>query len=249
MEITSTERAIDCERVSYQPYGEMILQSITGSFRKNKITALIGPSGAGKSSLLTLFNGLKPLTSGNIFIHGKSIQTYDPLHLRTTVGLAFQDAKMIPGTVRQNLALPLTLQGDNLKKSTALHLLQLVQLDESILNRDVRHLSGGQAQRLSLARTLVNRPSILLLDEITASLDPHTTIEIQQLIMSIQRKYKTTIIWITHDLTEAKQVADDVWVMVDGRLIEKGPITLLEKTTNPLVKNFLIGDNIWTSQT
>src|SRR5690606_12684608 len=119
------------------------------------ITTLVGPSGAGKSTLLKLCNGLLSHDSGEIYIKGKDIHSYEPVQLRRIVGIALQNAPMVSGTVLQNLALPLKLQSKKLEEKTAKELLDDVGLEAEFLHRDVRDLSGGQRQKVSIARTLV----------------------------------------------------------------------------------------------
>jgi len=91
-----------------------------------------------------------------------------------------------------------------------------------MLQKNVQDLSGGQKQRLALARTLVNRPSILLLDEITSALDPSSVREIEELILSIHKAENTTILWVTHDLEQARRVGTECWLIVNGELVEQG---------------------------
>lgn len=234
--------AIYFDEVTYEKKGEKIINGVTGGFRKSKITAIVGPSGAGKTSVLMLCNGLKHASSGNIYINGKLIDTFQPQTLRRTVGLAFQDAKMIVGTARKNLALPLTLQQKQLTTQIGEQLLKVVGLEPQLLKMNVRELSGGERQRLALARTLVNQPDILLLDEITASLDQLAAKEIEQLILSINKKNGTTIIWITHDLEQAKRVANYVWIMMNGQLYESGAISVLQHPKHDAVKQFVQGE-------
>ena len=121
------------------------------------------------------------------------------LQLRRHVGIALQSAPMIKGTVFQNLALPLELQGKKLAEQEAIGPLEDVGLEQSFLHHKTDDLSGGQRQKVSIARTLINRSDILLLDEITSALDRTSLHEIEQLIVKINRKYGTTIIWITHN--------------------------------------------------
>lgn len=241
MENSLIDAAIYFEQISYQKNNDTILSNITGMIPKGKITTLVGPSGAGKTSLLKLCNGLKSPSSGEIHINNHRIETYDPLSLRRHVGLALQQATMIYGTVMKNLALPLTLQNKHLTETEAKKLLTRVGLDTKLLSRHVNDLSGGQRQKLSIARTLVNQPQILLLDEITSSLDPISVEEIEELIHRINKEYRTTIVWITHDLEQARKMGHYVWVMMDGQLIESGPITLLDNPKTDAVKQFLKG--------
>lgn len=218
-----------------------ILKNITGSFPKGKITTLVGPSGAGKTTLLKMCNGLISPTSGDIFIHNKPISTYEPVELRRHVGIALQSAPMINGTVYHNLALPLELQGKKLDEQDAIAFLEDVGLDKLFLHRKTKDLSGGQRQKVSIARTLVNHSEILLLDEITSALDRSSLHEIEELIVKINRKYDTTIIWITHNLEQAMSIGDYTWVLMDGQVIETGESDLLKSPTNELVKQFVQG--------
>jgi putative ABC transport system ATP-binding protein len=102
-------------------------------------------------------------------------------------------------------------------------------------------LSGGQRQKVSIARTLVNKPEILLMDEITSSLDRASKLEVEELISKINRKYKTTIIWITHNLQQALEIGDYTWVMMDGQVVETGESSLLEDPQNQRAKEFVKG--------
>lgn len=115
-------------------------------------------------------------------------------------------------------------------------------MEPEFLSRDARDLSGGQRQKLSIARTLINEPEILLLDEITSSLDRISRHDIEQLILKINREYKTTIIWITHSIGQARALGDYTWVMIDGRVIESGESSLLDNPKNKEVQHFIKGE-------
>lgn len=234
------QAAITLQDVSYETEENKIIQGITGTFNKGKITAIIGPSGAGKTTLFRLCNGLLSPSDGNILIDGKDILTFDPVSLRRQVGIILQQAIMLEGSVRDNLALPLQLAGKELDKNEAERMIQVVGLDLDILDRNSRDLSGGQKQKVSIARTLLNEPEILLLDEITSSLDRVSKQDIEKLITQINRETGTTVIWITHNLEQAKSVANEVWVMIEGRVAEAGPIEILEHPENVDVKYFVM---------
>jgi len=233
--------ALHFHDVNYSIGDIHILKNITGSFPKGKITTLVGPSGAGKTTLLKLCNGLIPSTSGHIFIHDKSISTYEPVDLRRHIGIALQSAPMIKGTVYHNLALPMELQGKKLPERDAIKILEDVGLDVQFLHRETNDLSGGQRQKVSIARTLINRSEILLLDEITSALDRTSLHEIEELIVKINRTYGTTIIWITHNLEQALSIGDYTWVLMNGQVIETGESDLLNSPTNEFVKQFVQG--------
>ncbi|MEK5068367.1 ABC transporter ATP-binding protein [Sporosarcina sp. FSL K6-1508] len=235
------EPALHFHNVNYSIDDVHILKNITGSFPKGKITTLVGPSGAGKTTLLKLCNGLISPTSGEIYIHEKPILTYEPVELRRHVGIALQSAPMIKGTVFHNLALPLELQGEKMPEQNAVEILEDVGLDKQFLHRKTDDLSGGQRQKVSIARTLINRSEILLLDEITSALDRSSLHEIEELIVKINRKYGVTIIWITHNLQQALSIGDYTWVLMDGKVIETGKSDLLKSPTNEFVKQFVQG--------
>lgn len=234
--------AIHFHQVQYSVENLHILKSVTGSFPEGRITTLVGPSGAGKSTLLKLCNGLLSADSGDIFIQDKNINDYEPVELRRKVGIALQSAPMVRGTIFQNLSLPMTLQGKTLSEAEAADLLEDVGLKKDLLHRNTKDLSGGQRQKVSIARTLVNRPPILLLDEITSSLDRTSTQDIEELIVKINRKYGTTMIWITHNLKQAIDVGDYTWVMMEGEVVETGESELLKAPENERVQRFVKGE-------
>lgn len=234
--------AIKFKNVNYSDGKLPILKNINGFFPKAKITTIVGPSGAGKTTLFRLCNGLISPSSGEIIVNERDINYYEPTQLRRTVGLALQRATMLRGNVFKNLSMPRILQDKRLHKNEAKELLNDVGLDPNILERNVKDLSGGQRQKVSIARTLVNKPNILLLDEITSSLDQVSQLDIETLIKQLNEKYKVTIIWITHNLQQARSVGDYTWVMMDGQLVESGEISLLHHPQHAKVKRFIKGE-------
>ncbi|MEN1969500.1 phosphate ABC transporter ATP-binding protein [Lentibacillus sp. N15] len=240
--VTKEQAAIRFNEVNYNAGDMPILKNITGEFTQGRITTVVGPSGTGKTTLFKLCNGLLSPDSGDIHINDKHIDSYDPVELRRTVGLALQSATMLPGSVRKNLALPLELQGKHLADEKAKEFLTMVGLDEKILQRNAKELSGGQRQKLSVARTLVNQPDILLLDEITSSLDQVSKQDMEKLIRNINHEYGTTIIWITHNLEQARAVGDDAWAMMGGEVLETGDSSFLHHPKNEKISRFVKGE-------
>lgn len=239
---TEFEPIITFKNVTFSDRNVPIIKNISGSFAKGKITTLVGPSGAGKTTLFRLCNGLISPDSGQIIINNKPIDEYDPIILRRKIGLALQSATMLSGSVYKNLSLPLTLKGETLPEDDAKELLEDVSLGKDFLNRNINDLSGGQKQKVSIARTLVNRPKVLLLDEITSSLDRISQHDIEELIQKINRKYGTTIVWITHNLDQALTIGDYSWVMMAGEVIETGKSEFLNNPNDERVKRFIKGD-------
>lgn len=226
---------IQFKNVSHDP----ILKNITGSFRKSRITTFVGPSGAGKTTCLKHINGLLSPTNGEILFKGKDIQTLDIIELRKSIGMAFQSSPMIEGTVYDNLNLPKSIFDETLDESRAKELLEHMDLGHIDLNTRVKSLSGGERSRVAIARTLVNEPEVLLLDEITASLDYRLVKEVEQLIKRIRKEYGVTVIWITHDMDQARRVSDDIWFLKDGELLDYGSLEAIESSSNPEVVDYL----------
>ncbi|PIC63243.1 phosphate ABC transporter ATP-binding protein [Sporosarcina sp. P13] len=236
------EPAIHFQRVSYHVQDTTILRDITGSFPEQKITVLVGPSGAGKTTLLKMCNGLLSPTTGEIYLEGQRVDEITPIDLRRRAGIVLQNSPMITGSVFDNLALPLRLQGKELSEEKALTILDQVGLERKYLTSDSQNLSGGQQQKVSIARTLLNESKILLLDEITSALDPSSLNEVEDLIRNLNETYQITVIWITHNLEQAKRMGQYAWIMVDGKLVETGEIEVLQYSEIPSVNRFLKGE-------
>lgn len=233
--------AICFENVYFTSNKQQILENISGKIAEAKITAFVGPSGAGKSTLLKMCNRLISQTSGKIEVFNQPIEQFNPIELRREVGISLQSVPMINGTVFDNLNLPKKLQQATLSTRDAITILKDVGLDETFLKKDAKNLSGGQKQRVSIARTLINKSKILLLDEITSALDPTATKEIEQLILSLNKKYNVTIILVTHNIEQAIAISDEIWVLMNGSLIEICASNQLKNSSNPQIQQFLSG--------
>lgn len=201
--------------------GDIILDDISAKIMDGELITIIGPSGSGKSTFLSLINRMTDPDSGTLSFKGSPYLEMDVLQIRRKIGIVFQLPTMLPGTVKDNLVIGPGLFHETLSEAEINALLEHVGLPSSIKSQDARSLSGGQKQRVSLARTLANRPEILLLDEVTASLDPHSTEEIEKLIENIHKMGKT-ILWVTHNLSQARLAGQFTWVFAEGKIIEQG---------------------------
>jgi putative ABC transport system ATP-binding protein len=205
--------AFELERVTVVRAGRLVLDEITTRIPAAGITVVSGPSGAGKTTLLRLCNRLEVPDGGIVCYRGQPLDELDPLELRRRVGMVFQRPTPFPGTVADNLAVarPDAATGE---LSSAL---ERVALDPGLLGQEARTLSGGELQRMCLARTLVTRPETLLLDEPTSALDaqPKQVFEATARNLAAQG---ITIIWVTHDDAQAARVADRICQLRDGHL-------------------------------
>lgn len=200
-----------------------LLLGINGDIEAGSVTALIGPSGAGKSTLLALCNGLDSPTEGQITAFEQPLSAWDMQALRRKVGLVFQTPTMLPGTVEDNLRAAARVAAPEKQQAPLSEYLESVSLPQSLLKRDADELSGGQQQRVALARTLIAEPEVLLLDEVTSALDVSSVQVVEDVIMQIHRQSQVTLVWVTHDLRQAERVADTIWLMENGQVIEQSP--------------------------
>ncbi len=230
---------VEFKNIGYEIEGSKILNKVNGKIYQGKITTIIGPSGAGKSTLLSFINALNSPTEGDIFIDGHLINEYEAIKLRRKVQLVSQEVTMINGTVKDNLELPLTLQNRTMTDKEAEGFLKDVDLPISFLNKNSKELSGGEKQKLSLARSLVTKPSVMLLDEVTSALDRSSVEAIESLLTLINKKHDVTMIWITHDVNQAIRMSDYIWVMMNGEVVEIGTSEEIRHTTNKKVKKFI----------
>ncbi|NIQ97550.1 MAG: ATP-binding cassette domain-containing protein, partial [Desulfuromonadales bacterium] len=199
-----------------------LLHSVDLTVETGSFTAIVGPSGGGKSTLVRMLNRLDDPTSGRILFNGQDISTVDPLSLRRKVGLVLQKPYMFEGTARQNLQRPFQYAGITSafpEEQKLLECLATCQLPGDILDRTARNLSIGQQHRLSLARTILLEPEVLLLDEPTSALDRPTADRLGQTLRQIGQSLRLTIVMVTHDLRLAGRVADRLSYIEDGRLL------------------------------
>lgn len=219
---------ISLEHVSKTyPNGHKALDDVSVSVAAGEVLAIIGPSGCGKSTLLRTVNGLEPVDSGQILVNGRDVASKETKlkDVRSDVGMVFQSYDLFPHlTVMDNLLLaPKVVKGADLAeaRARALALLERVGLAEKADARP-RELSGGQKQRVAIVRALMMQPKALLLDEITASLDPEIVREVLDVVVGLARDGMTMIV-VTHEMGFARAVADRVAFMDAGRIVEIAP--------------------------
>ena len=199
-----------------------ILEDVMLVIHPAEILALIGPSGSGKSTLLRLLNRLEDPDSGQIDFFGQNLNQYNPLELRRQIGLVSQQPFMFPGTVRHNLEFAFTVGGESMPAAVEIdNVLRICAVDPSWLNQSARKLSVGQQQRVSLARTLLNRPKLLLLDEPTSSLDPETADQILIRLTDYIRHSESSMLMVSHDHQLVAKFADRTLVLQNGTLTAK----------------------------
>lgn len=195
-----------------------ILSDISISVAKKDIFTIVGPSGSGKSTLLRLINRLDDPTEGRILLDGQDTLQLNILSLRRRAGMVFQSAAVFDGTVDDNIRYGARLAGI---KADPAELLRRVGLTEDFLPRLASNLSGGEQQRVSIARTLATNPDILLMDEPTSALDPTARIQIEELVHKMNRDEGLTIVYVTHDLEQASRIGTHTMLLVGGKLIEE----------------------------
>ena len=209
--------------VTQERRGAVLLRNVTVELPRTAVTALIGPSGAGKTSLLRLLNRLDDPASGDVWFAGKRIESYPVRALRRRVGFVFQRAAMFPGSVADNLQVAVSLgalAGEGAPDPA--QMLEAVGLGPEYAAREATQLSGGEQQRVSIARALMTRPEVLLLDEPTSALDPEVAGHLLSTIERLSRERDLSVVMVTHRLGEARSVSSYTVMLEAGQVVEAG---------------------------
>jgi len=213
------------------------LEGLTAHISAQRVTAVVGPSGSGKTTVLRLLNRLEEAHDGIVSFHGQPLASYDVLELRRRVGLLQQVPTPFAGTVGDNLR----AGRPALSEDEAIALLVRAGLDQSFVTRTATELSGGEAQRMCLARTLAVGPEVVLLDEATSALDPFAVAVVERTVRALADD-GMTVVMVTHDLRQAARLADDLIVVHGGQVAEQGPARdLLAGAEDPRAQAFLRG--------
>ncbi len=239
---------IELENVVRSTGGRRVVDDVSFCVPAGAFCALVGSSGAGKSTTLKLINRLLPLTSGAIRVGGTDIGALPPEALRRRIGYVIQSIGLFPHwTVFQNIATVPRLLGWSEAKISArvAELVALMGLDPGHAGRLPRELSGGQQQRVGVARALAADPELLLMDEPFGALDPLTRAALAKELALIHRRTKKTILFVTHDIDMALDLADTIAIMHEGRLVQLGaPIDILERPASDFVRAFTGGASL-----
>jgi osmoprotectant transport system ATP-binding protein len=221
----------------------LVLKEFSFNFSMGKTTVLIGPSGCGKSTLLRLIVGLMKQDNGTITVDNELLSNSNLSSIRRRMGYVIQDGGLFPHlTARENLSLmPIYTGWNNEEISNRIsELTQLTGFPNDGLERYSAELSGGQKQRVSLMRALMLDPEFLLLDEPLGALDPLIRFDLQNDLKKIFKSLNKTVILVTHDLNEAVFFGDNILLMKEGSLIQKGTIAdFINKPADPFVTKFL----------
>lgn len=226
-------------------YGDTkVLKNINISVKKGEVVVIIGPSGCGKSTLLRCLNGLEEIQEGEVLLDDQVVNP-NKKNLsknREKIGMVFQSYDLFPHlTILQNVTLaPIKVKKRNRREveKEALELLERVGL-RSKKDDYLRQLSGGQKQRVAIVRALIMHPEVLLLDEITAALDPEMVREVLDVVLDLAKEGRTMVI-VTHEMQFAKAVADRVTFLEGGKIVEEGdPKKLFEKPETDRLQRFL----------
>ncbi len=243
---------IEIKNLSKSFKKNLVLDNVSLKINKGELVALIGPSGCGKTTTLKMINALLKPTSGDVFIDGKSILSQNIIDLRRTMGYVIQQTGLFPHmTVQENIEIVSKLMKkpkENIEKRTR-ELMDLIGLEaDTYLHRYPPQLSGGQLQRIGVARAFATDPEIILMDEPFSALDPITREQLQNELVFLQSKLRKTIVFVTHDMDEAIKLADKICVMNNGRIMQfDTPENILKNPVNSFVSDFVGKKRIWSN--
>ncbi|MBM7703104.1 ABC transporter ATP-binding protein [Metabacillus iocasae] len=226
--------------------GTKAVDDVDLEIKDGEFFVFIGPSGCGKTTTLKLINRLHEVTDGDLYIHDKRVIDHNIHELRWNIGYVLQQIALFPHmTIAENISIVPELKAWKKEdiKNRVDELLELVGLEpETYRNRKPSELSGGQQQRVGVARALAADPPIILMDEPFSALDPLSREQLQEDFLRLKEKIKKTIVFVTHDMSEALKIGDRICLMKDGKVVQVGtPEDFIKRPKNEFVKSF-IGD-------
>ena len=230
------------------PCGNVGLKNINLTINESEVAVFIGPSGSGKTTLLKMINRLEDNTTGEVKINGKNVKEYDIHKMRWDIGYALQQVALFPHiNVEENIAIVPELKKWKKEKINARidELLNMVGLEpKKYRKRNPSELSGGEAQRVGIARALAADPKIILMDEPFSALDPITRASLQEDVKKLQKQINKTIVFVTHDIEEAFFLGDKICIIQDGELIQSGTKQeIISNPQNDFVRRFITVKN------
>jgi putative ABC transport system ATP-binding protein len=211
------------EHLSRHVSGKAIVDDVSLQVNPGEIVAISGPSGAGKTSLLRLINRLDEPTSGTVYLEGNDYRNISPRNLRRQIGMVMQAPLLFPGTVANNIRFGPQQRGETLSDTQINTLLEHVGL-AGYTSENVQHLSGGEAQRVALVRTLANNPCVLLLDEPTSALDDAAEQAVETLLMNVVQQQNIACLLITHKPAQAIRLAQRALLLNQGKMECMAPV-------------------------
>jgi tungstate transport system ATP-binding protein len=244
-EINPSPPAYSLRGVEKSYAGRKILSIEQLEIAPGEIFALVGPSGAGKSTLLRLLNFLEPADQGRLDYFGQAASPALALAVRRQVTMVFQRPALLNDSVENNVAYGLRLRGLRDHRGRVTEMLQVLGL-EQLRRAPARHLSGGEMQRVALARAMVIEPHVLLLDEPTANLDPYNIGLIEDVVRQINRQRGVTLVLVTHNVFQAKRLADRVALLLSGQVVEAAPARVFfENPADTRTRAFVNGEMVY----
>jgi len=208
---------LDFKNVSYANGGQTILSNLTFSIHSGDFLSITGPSGSGKSTFLKLCSHLISPVEGEIQFKGKDLNDYNPAELRRRIAYCFQTPFLFGETVRENMDFPFIVRNAKPDHRRVNELLSLFQMENEYLDKEVKNLSGGEKQRLALIRSLIFEPEILLLDEVTSSLDANNALIAEHVIAMMNEK-GISVLWVTHNPEQIQKYANRLLTLEAGKI-------------------------------
>jgi putative ABC transport system ATP-binding protein len=238
------DNIIEVRTLSVSRRGVPVLHDVSFSVAAGEILVIIGPSGGGKSTLLRCLNRLEEAGAGQIFLQDQDITAIPVTELRCRVGMIFQKTAPFNGSIAENLCYGPSLRGIALSRERQVELLELASLPVDLLDKNALELSGGQEQRLAIARALANEPQVLLLDEPTSALDPIVTRNVEESLLRLRDQLGLTLVWVSHAIEQARRVADRVLLLDEGRVLRVDSASAMLDPDNgdPRALAFATGD-------